>query len=178
MGLVTGLMIFIPVALNGQVIEMSVEELARDSETILFGKCTRIESSWNDKHDRIYTEVTVHAEGYLKGNEGQEVTITIPGGRVGNIIYEVSDMPSFSEGEEMVTFLTRHSSGRNLITGAVQGKLTIRRDELTGARKVRRSLTKAPSFKKSLEIFDSSNHRVEAIALDDFITEINGYVNQ
>ncbi|TFH20157.1 MAG: hypothetical protein E4H10_16970, partial [Bacteroidia bacterium] len=100
--------------LNGQVLQRTVEEMTHDSKTILYGTCTRIESLWDEKHERIHTEIHVQAEGYLKGAQGSNITITVPGGRVEDIMYDVSDMPSFTEGEECVVFLSKHSSGRNL----------------------------------------------------------------
>lgn len=164
--------------LNGQVLQRSVEEMTHDSKTILYGTCTRIESLWDEKHERIHTEVHVQAEGYLKGAQGSQLTITIPGGRVDNIMYEVSDMPSFTEGEEFVAFLSKHSSGRNLVTGAVQGKLKIYKNANTGKRLVNRPVKQEASNKKSAAIFDESTQKTEAIVLDEFLVEITGYLGQ
>lgn len=163
---------------NGQVIKRSVEELTHNSKTILYGKCTQVESTWDENHERIYTEIKVQADGYLKGNDGSEVTITIPGGRVGNVIYEVSDMPAFLEGEEFVAFLTEHSTGRNLVTGAAQGKLMIHRDSQTGLQTIRRPVPAPSTQKKSLEIYEASAQKTEAISLEDFISEIRAYLEQ
>jgi len=164
--------------LNAQVIKKTVEELTLDSKTILYGTCTRTESLWDEKHERIHTEIHVQVEGYLKGAQGTNVTITVPGGRVENILYEVSDMPSFSEGEEVVVFLSKHSSGRNLVTGAVQGKIKIFKDPQTGKRLVNQPVKEQASAKKSATIFDASTQQTEAIALDEFLVEIAGYLGQ
>ena len=164
--------------LNGQVLQRSVEEMTLDSKTILYGTCTRIESLWDEKHERIHTEVHVQAEGYVKGAQGSIVTITVPGGRVGNIMYEVSDMPTFTKGEEFVAFLSKHSSGRNLVTGAVQGKLKIYKNANTGKRLVNRPVKQESSAKKSATIYDESTQQKEAIALDEFLMEILTYLGQ
>ena len=71
-------------------------------------------SFWNDKHDKIFTRVKISVDMTIKGESSNEKVILIPGGRVGNIIYEVSDMPVFAEGEETVVFLWQHPSGENL----------------------------------------------------------------
>lgn len=164
--------------LNGQVIEKSIEELTRDSKTILYGKCTRIESSWDENQERIYTEITVLADGYLKGAQGSEIIITVPGGRVDNILYDVSDMPAFEQDEEIVAFLSEHSSGRNLVTGAIQGKLKIHKDANSGNRFVKRPVPEPATTKKAAKVFDESTQKTETISLTEFIAEIEGYLGQ
>ena len=62
---------------------------------------------------------------------GSEVTITVPGGQVGDIIYEVSEMPDFQKGEEVFAFIWQHPSGENMITGGYLGKLKIDKDVQT-----------------------------------------------
>ena len=165
-------------SINGQVIKKTVEEMTQDSKTILYGQCTQIESSWDENQERIYTEISVQTAAYLKGAKGSEITITVPGGRVGNIMYEVSDMPTFTEGEEFVAFLSEHSSGRNLVTGAIQGKLEIFQDANTGVRLIIRPVKEETSAKKAATIYDESTQEKEVIPLDDFIAEINGYLGQ
>jgi len=164
--------------LNGQVIKKTVEEMTRDSRTILYGTCTHIESLWDQKHERIHTEIQVQAEGYLKGAQGSIITVTVPGGRVDNILYEVSDMPFFTEGEECVLFLSKHSSGRNLVTGAAQGKLKIHKNPNSGKRLVNRPVKEEASAKKSATIYEKSTQQTEAIALDEFLAEISTYLGQ
>ena len=164
--------------LNGQVLQRSVEEMTHDSKTILYGTCTQIESLWDDKHERIHTEIRIQAEGYLKGSQGSNITITVPGGRVENIMYEVSDMPSFTEGEECVLFLSKHSSGRNLVTGAVQGKLKIYKNPNSGKRLVNKPVKAESSAKKSATLYNEATQKTEAIALDEFLVEISTYLGQ
>ena len=95
-----------------------------------------------------------------------------------NILYEVSDMPSFTEGEECVVFLSKHSSGRNLVTGAVQGKIKVYKDPNTGKRLVNRPVKEEASAKKSTTFFDEATQQTEAILLDDFLVEIASYLGQ
>ena len=80
--------------------------------------------------------MTVVPEEYIKGNLGSEAVITVPGGQVGDILYEVSEMPVFVEGEEVVAFIWTSPSGKNLVTGGYQGKMKIIKDKLTGKRMI------------------------------------------
>ena len=121
---------------NAQVKEMSAKDLTKQSTAVFYGKCSKIESEWNENKSIIYTYVTVVPEEYIKGNLGSEVVIAVPGGQVGDIIYEVSDMPVFIEGEEVVAFVWTNPAGKNLITGGYQGKMKIEKDNKTGKRMV------------------------------------------
>lgn len=120
-----------------QVRTMSTEELTGESSAVLTGICESSRSFWTEGHDKIFTEVRIRVSEYAKGNLGAEAVITVPGGRVGNTIYEVTDMPLFGAGEEVVLFVWRHPSGINLVTGAGQGKILIEKDRITGKKTVR-----------------------------------------
>jgi len=119
---------------KAQVIKMSDKDLTERSAVVLYGKCSRVKCEWNDKKDIIFTYVTVVPEEYIKGNLGPEAVITVPGGQVGDILYEVSEMPVFVEGEEVVAFISTNPAGKNLITGGYQGKMKIEKDKITGKR--------------------------------------------
>ncbi len=55
---------------------------------------------------------------------------------MGDIIYEVSDMPVFTEGEEVMAFVRTNPAGKNLVTGAYQGKMKIDKDKKTGKKMI------------------------------------------
>ena len=97
---------------NAQVIKMSAKDLTKNSTAVLYGKCSKVKSEWNDKKNMILTSVTIVPDEYIKGNLGSEAVITVPGGRVDNILYEVSDMPLFIEGEDVVAFVSTNSKGK------------------------------------------------------------------
>jgi hypothetical protein len=158
---------------RAQVIKMSAKDLTDKSTAVLYGKCSRVKCEWNDKKDKIYTYVTVVPEAYIKGNLGSEVTLTVPGGQVGNIVYEVSDMPLFVEGEETVAFVWTNPSGKNLVTGGYQGKMKIEKDSKTGKRMVNEGSieetqagVQAPGQVK----------KAEKMQLEDFVTKLKGYM--
>jgi hypothetical protein len=169
-----------------------LQELTNESTSILYGKCTRLESAWTEDKSMILTRVTVVPEQYLKGNLGNEVTITVPGGQVGDIIYEVSEMPAFQKGEEVFAFIWQNPSGMNLVTGGYQGKLKIRTDAKTGTKTLEgrqlgkiapRKLPQAPTITgqvpaKAAKAPTLPQPKSERISLDDFTKEVQGYLNQ
>jgi len=190
--LLTISLLMLPVTCEAQVKNMTAEELALESTSILYGQCTKMESAWTEDNEMIFTTVTVVPEYYLKGNMGSEVSITIPGGQVGDIIYEVSEMPAFQKDEEVFTFIWKHPSGKNLITGGYQGKLKIVTDAQTGRRTVSGTQLSTEVPEQVIqEPTPTSQTATKAarqttlpytkpirISLDDFTREVEGYLNQ
>jgi hypothetical protein len=159
---------------NAQVKEMSAQDLTNASTAVFYGKCSKKTCNWDENHKIIYTYVSVVPEEYLKGNLGPEAVIAIPGGQVGDIIYEVSDMPVFTEGEEVMAFVRTNAAGKNLITGAYQGKMKIDIDKKTGKKMV---------FGTGLGIETdvqkqgmSTTRKPERQKLEDFITRLKSYM--
>jgi hypothetical protein len=156
--------------------KMSTKDLTETSTAILYGKCKKVKSDWNKDKDLIFTTITIVPEEYLKGNLGSEVLITVPGGRVDDIIYEVSEMPVFEEGEEVFAFIWEHPSGMNLVTAGDQGKLKIKKDKTTGKKVVKGSEVQIiePTAKKSASPIPA--YKPEKVLLEDFVREVRGYV--
>lgn len=116
-----------PAAL-GQARLLSLEALAEASSDIVVASVTQKQSYWDEGRTRIYTEVRLQVSERVKGAAPAETVLQIPGGQVGNTLYDVSDMPVFIEGEEVLVFLWQAPSGQRTVTGAAQGKLRIERD--------------------------------------------------
>ena len=110
-----------------QVARMSLDELTSTATSILHGRATHSQAVWSEDGKRIYTEVTLEVQDQLKGRSTKTTVVTVPGGQIGDIRYEVSDMPAIDEGEEVLVFVWQHPSGRNLVTGGAQGKLSVER---------------------------------------------------
>ena len=167
--------LFFPVAdSTAQVIEMSAKDLTNQSTAVFYGKCSKKKSEWNENKSIIYTYVTVVPEAYIKGNLGSEVTIAVPGGQVGDIIYEVSDMPIFVEGEEIVAFVRTNPAGKNLVTGGSQGKLKIGKDKKTGKKMVYGTGLGIESDVQSQGT--TKTRRPERVKLEDFIDKVKEYM--
>jgi len=149
---------------KAQVIKMTAKDLTERSTAVLYGKCSKVKSEWNDRKDLIFTYVTVVPEEYVKGNLGSEAVITIPGGQVDDIRYEVSEMPLFVEGEEIVAFIWTNPAGKHLITGGYQGKMKIEKDIKTGKRMVQDA---------GAEI--QAPGQVKKMQLEDFVVKLKGW---
>lgn len=106
-----------------QVEELSLEELTHKASTILIGKVIGFSSRWNDEQTLILTDVTISVSEYIKGDEGPQITIAVPGGTVGDLHLEVSDTPTFAIGQEVLLFLKEDYFR---VVGWRQGKYTLK----------------------------------------------------
>ena len=166
--------LLIPVTNTGaQVKKMTSEDMTEVSTAVLYGKCKKIKCEWNENRSAIFTYVTITPEGYVKGNLGSEVVVMVPGGRVDDILYEVSETPFFVQDEEVVAFIWKNPSGKNLITGGHQGKIKIEKDAKTG----KRSVTD-PDFDSGATAQNQAPGQIkkaEMIELEDFVVKLKGY---
>jgi len=157
---------------GAQVKKMSSQELTEVSTAVLYGKCKKLKCEWNENRSAIFTYVTIAPEGYIKGNLGSEVVVMVPGGRVDDILYEVSETPIFVEDEEVVAFIWKNPSGKNLITGGHQGKKRIEKDEKTGSRMVQ-----DPGIDEDQGTLPPGQEKkAEKMQLEDYVTKLKGYM--
>jgi hypothetical protein len=155
-----------------QVKNMSAKDMTEVSTAVLYGKCSKLKSEWNENKSIIYTYVTIVPEEYIKGNLGPEAVITVPGGRVDDIIYEVSEMPIFTEGEEVVAFIWKNPRGKNLVTGGFQGKIKIEKDKKTGKRMVQGNII---DDAETQTLPPGQAKKAERMQLEDFVGKLKGY---
>jgi len=83
--------------------KIALEDVSREASSIVVAEVTHTQSQWEG--GSIYTYVTVSIEQYIKGAGDKQITIKVPGGRVGNVAQFVSDTPNFQVGERAILFL-------------------------------------------------------------------------
>ena len=157
-----------------QVKQMSAQDLTTASTAVFYGKCSKKSCDWDANHRIIYTYVTVVPDEYLKGNLGSTAVIAVPGGQVGNIIYEVSDMPVFTEGEEVMAFVRTNTAGKNLLTGGFQGKMKMEKDSKTGKWTVSGTVPETKTGVQNQGIGNTVSPVREK--LEDFIVKVKAYM--
>jgi hypothetical protein len=160
---------------NAQVKEMSAQDLTTASTAVFYGKCSKKSCDWDKNHRIIYTYVTVTPEAYIKGNLGSQPVIAVPGGQVGDVIYEVSDMPEFAVGEETIAFVWTNSAGNNLVTGGFQGRMKIEKDSKTGKRMVEVTGI-MDNTEAQTKVPPGQVKKAEKMQLEDFVTKVKGYM--
>lgn len=121
---------------DAQTLRLNLTQLEEASDAIVVGRTVSMESAWTDDRSAILTRVVIQVEDPETGRPLGEQVVVVPGGRVGEFIHEVSDMPTFRQNEVVALFLTAHASGGMIVTGGWQGKLDVVKDPATGERRV------------------------------------------
>ena len=77
------------------------------------------------------TDVEISVASAWKGQPGERVTVTVPGGTVGDLAQHVDAAPVFTEGEEVVVFLARVRRGPPgwRVNGLALGKFRVEEDK-------------------------------------------------
>ena len=109
------------------MVEISLDDLVRESQSVLTGNVKAIRCAWNEEKTEIYTYVTISVSDRVKGGDGQkEIILRHLGGEVGEIGMGVSDAPKFEQGQDVLVFLgPPDDEGVSEVVGACQGKYTI-----------------------------------------------------
>jgi hypothetical protein len=134
-------------ALGSLVEASSVEDLARRSDTVVRGKVERIVYDRSADGKRIFTYAEVVPSGVWRGAAPARLTVAVSGGVVGGIGQRVIGAPTFTQGEEVVLFLSRSKWGDYRVRGLGQGKFSVvagqARPHLEGLSLSRRSALRA-----------------------------------
>ncbi len=105
---------------------MDVDELVASNRTVVVGQVTDARSYWNKDKSFILTDVRIAVNDVVKGNlQDQEITVTIMGGRVGEITTLIMGGPELIPGKSYLLFLNeedlpgkRAQTVRDLCQGA------------------------------------------------------------
>ena len=69
-----------------QAMQKAVQELSDQSDLVVVGKVAKINSQWNKDKSRIYTNVTVDVDEFVKGNtSSRSIVVRHLGGEVGSV---------------------------------------------------------------------------------------------
>jgi hypothetical protein len=111
-------------------VELSPEEMARQAQVIVAGRCLHLESAWLGS-DLVTLATFAVADG-LKGEKaGTEITVVLPGGVDMNRRFPVAmtypGAPELGEQEQALLFLTPEARVDNgfTVVGYSQGKFTL-----------------------------------------------------
>ena len=103
------------------ILPATLGEIAVGSRAIVHGRVVALEPRWVEGRREIETLVTIHADEYLKGDLGPEVTFKVPGGQMGPYRRVMVGAPTFHEGDEIVVFLNAQGPTVPWISGLNQG---------------------------------------------------------
>lgn len=157
-------------------VALSLEDMVAQSDVIAIGSCTDLRSEWMD--GTLVTRASVAVSETLKGAEGGNLTVVLPGGADSNRKFPVAvsypGAPRMVPGENVFLFLTTDSDvGGYTVAGFSQGKFSIVNDE-DGEPVVARDLTKMTLQGNNGVRRGGSN----ATSLSSFKAQVNGLLNK
>src|SRR5271165_3716322 len=87
------------------LVRLSLDQLAAGSDAIARINFASAESRW--ENGSIWTISTVRVVEIMKGDLPGEISLRLPGGRVGHLTSTVEGTPKFNPGDDAVVFLKR-----------------------------------------------------------------------
>ena len=119
---------------------MTLEELVRESQCVVYGRSVGSRSFWDSVTSTIWTETEFLVLDAPKGEVGRTVRITEPGGILGNTGHLIPGVPQFAADREAVVFLYAAPGNRLRVLGLGQGVYNVFREPATGDLLARPSL--------------------------------------
>lgn len=126
---VLALTLLAPPARATQVLYRSPQQMGTESALVVHGTVTGVHSYWNESRTKILTEARVNVSDSYKGSAPREVNVLQLGGVVGNVRMTVHGALSWRPDEEVLLFLEPAGAGAWQVSGFMQGKYRIIRDE-------------------------------------------------
>jgi len=151
-------------------IQSSTLQIAEKSDYIVVARCTSSESKWDEQKAFIFTYTTFSIDEYIKGNGiGEEITLRIIGGQVGDQKLKTPHIPEFNEGEEVILFLApKNKFGYHNLISMMNGVLRIHTDKTTGEEIINTKTTGIKMFEKNTNK-GISQQQDGGVLLEDFI---------
>jgi hypothetical protein len=108
---------------------LSLDQLSTAADAVARVRCVSAVSEWEG--GSIWTVTTFDIVETMKGNLTAQVTVRLPGGRVGHLTANVDGTPKFTPGGSAIVFLERSQQGGFSVAGWVEGTFRIARDPRT-----------------------------------------------
>ncbi len=154
-------------------------DIARNSDYIVVAKCTSSVSKWNDQKTLIFTYTTFSInQNIMKNSLEKEITLRILGGQVDDKKLTGPDIPNFTEGEEVILFLSsKNKYGFYNLKSIRDGVLRIQIDEKAGDKIV---ITKTTG----IDMYDRNTNKTlktkaqDGVSLENFIFSLRKAIDQ
>jgi hypothetical protein len=108
---------------------LSLEQLAVAADAVARVRYTGAESRWEG--GSVVTVTTFDVVETMKGSLPSQISVRVPGGRVGHLIVTIDGTPRFAAGHDVIVFLERAAAGGFSVTGWVEGTFRVTTDPIT-----------------------------------------------
>ena len=107
------------------IIEMDLEALVEESDSIIEGRVETAFSQWDGNKRLIFTFTSIRVADPLKGERKRSLLVKQLGGKVGSLNMTVAGTPKFKEDSNVIVFLKDAGDGTFHVTGMNQGNYEI-----------------------------------------------------
>jgi hypothetical protein len=137
---------------RSQSVQAEIKNLSEGADMIVTGKVVDQKSEWSSDKSKIYTNVTIQVDEFLKGSNNQNrIVIKNLGGEVGNIGETYSHVPTFTNEEDVLVFVKKSDKDQSLrVFQGDEGKMTFYQDKKTGEKMTSKNI-KASEMKKEIK---------------------------
>jgi hypothetical protein len=154
------------------LVPADMPELARAASAIAFGRVVDVSARLEPGTRRIESVVTLAVDDYYKGNLGDDLQISVPGGQLGHYRTVMVGAPEFSAGEQVILFVATRGDGLPYVVGLNQGAFRVSVDVRSGRRVVSPApLVRPPGARGAVALVRGDATR-QPMALDEFVVEV------
>ena len=146
-----------PCADTTTLAHLTLDQMAAGSSAVARVRCVHTESSW--KNGSIWTVATLQVVESMKGALPAEISVELPGGRVGHLTARVDGSPKFTSGEEAILFLAPAGPAAFRVSGWAEGTFRIGRDGHTGQETVTQDSSTLAVFNLATHTFRTDGIR-------------------
>jgi hypothetical protein len=146
------------------LVRLSLDQLAAGSDAVARVNFSSAETRW--ENGTIWTVTTVKVVETIKGNLPAEISVRLPGGRVGHLTATVEGTPRFHPGDDAIVFLKNSPAGGFTVAGWVEGTFRISRDPRTGNQTVTQDSSAFAVFDPATKTFRTEG--VHRMPIDEF----------
>jgi hypothetical protein len=146
------------------LVRLSLDQLAAGSDAVARVNFSSAETRW--ENGTIWTITKVKVVETMKGNLPGEISVRLPGGRVGHLTATVEGTPRFHPGDDAIVFLKISRAGGFTVAGWVEGTFRILRDPRTGNQTVTQDSSAFAVFDPATRTFRTEG--VHRMPMDEF----------
>jgi hypothetical protein len=146
------------------LVRLSLDQLASGSDAVARVNFSSAVTRW--ENGTIWTITTVKVIETLKGNLPGEISVRLPGGRVGHLTATVEGTPRFNPGDDAIVFLKISQAGGFTVAGWVEGTFRVLRDPRTGNQTVTQDSSAFAVFDPATRTFRTEG--VHRMPMDEF----------
>jgi hypothetical protein len=136
---------------------LTMDQLSANADAVARLRCESSESRWEG--GEIWTVVRFSVVESYKGDLPPQITVHVPGGRIGHISATIEATPKFLPGAQAVVFLQRISQDGFSVAGWVEGTFRITLDLGSGSESVTQDSSSFAIFDSRTRTFRSEGIR-------------------